>query len=383
MLNVQKYLIENGLQKLQDEFHIEIHDYPDRISLNYSQIDSIKNHPICDECRGLILRKDPQWTVIARSFNRFFNVGETDTYKSVDITKCKVQEKLDGSLLSLAWDRVKWQCSTRKMCFAEGETITGISFANIFEQAVKDTKVYEVLNQEPKHKDYTWIFELCSPLSRIVTPYSNTFVALTGARNKITDNESLSSDLDQIAEQMGVRRPKEYKCSTLKEIEDMAIALPAMDEGFVIVMEQHSGSHVRMKCKNPKYLAIAHLNNNGAISPKRILKLVMENDTAEFLSYFPEHKPYFDFVQQVWVELVTRIQATYDEHKSIKSQKDFALAIIPKCKYSFESGIMFQARKSGQNLVDIMRAFGHDKVSKGMGLKGMFQKQFKIQLEEE
>ena len=55
-MNVQKYLEENGLKKLQEEFKIVVTDYPDRVVLNYDQIDSPRFNPICDECRGLILR---------------------------------------------------------------------------------------------------------------------------------------------------------------------------------------------------------------------------------------------------------------------------------------------------------------------------------------
>lgn len=74
-MEVQKYLEIHGLEKLKQEFSIVVTDYPDRVVLNYSQIESPRFHIICDECRALILRKS-DWSVMARSFDRFYNWGE-------------------------------------------------------------------------------------------------------------------------------------------------------------------------------------------------------------------------------------------------------------------------------------------------------------------
>jgi len=101
MLNVQEYLIKNGLQKLQDEFHIEVKEYPDRVTLNYSQIDSPKFNPICDECRGLILRKGT-WEVMAMSFVRFYNFAEGIEEK----------DKLSGNQREASFDEPR----TWKLC---------------------------------------------------------------------------------------------------------------------------------------------------------------------------------------------------------------------------------------------------------------------------
>ena len=58
-MQVQKYLREHGLQKLQDEFAIKVKVYDEGlIVLNYNQIESIKSHPITVECRALILDKE-------------------------------------------------------------------------------------------------------------------------------------------------------------------------------------------------------------------------------------------------------------------------------------------------------------------------------------
>ena len=77
MMEVQKYLKENGLQKLKEEFGIEIREYPETgiCVFNYSMINSIRFNPIVDECRGLIL-KTGSWDIVSYPFNRFMNWGE-------------------------------------------------------------------------------------------------------------------------------------------------------------------------------------------------------------------------------------------------------------------------------------------------------------------
>ena len=95
IMNVQKYLKEYGLDKLVEEFSIIVTDYPDRVVLNYNQIDSPRFHPVVDECRALILRKGT-WEVMARSFDRFYNVGEGEAWKDFDFSYARFDEKLDG-----------------------------------------------------------------------------------------------------------------------------------------------------------------------------------------------------------------------------------------------------------------------------------------------
>lgn len=91
------FIKEHGLEKLQEELHIVVSDYPDRVVLNYSQIASPKLDPIVRECRALILRKS-DWSIMSRSFDRFFNYGEDQNSDSFDITKATCAEKMDGCL---------------------------------------------------------------------------------------------------------------------------------------------------------------------------------------------------------------------------------------------------------------------------------------------
>ncbi len=387
MLKVQEYLLEHGIQKLQDEFHIKVKDYEDRVVLNYNQIDSPRFHPIVDECRGLILWKK-NWEVAAQSFNRFYNVGEDPRTNEFPVhdPKTRIEEKIDGSIISLYYDRTnsKWQPATRSMAFAEGQTIWGNTFNQVFLKAIEKTCVTEFLEfvtKNGKHFGYTYVFELVSPETRVVTPFNNYDVYLIGARDEF-GKEFNGCELYGAAGNMGVKRPESFNFKSIDEMVQMANELPSMQEGFVIVNEPRDTNNFwRIKCKNTKYLAIAHMRSNGIISPKRILELVMKNDHYEYIGYFPEDKKYFDFIDVLYNKSFESVKKIWEEAKNIENQKEFALYIIPLCKYDWQKGVLFNMKK-GVSLEDAMRNCEPKKLEKSMGLKEEMKNKFNIDFEE-
>jgi hypothetical protein len=385
MLKVQEYLLANGIIKLQEEHKIEVRDYPDRVILNYSQFDSDKYNPIASECRALILRKDENWSVMAQAYVRFLNVGEDKRTAEFPITspKTRVESKIDGSLILFFWDDLnqKWQPASRSCAFAEGQTVLGNTFADVFWRAVKNSDVAKWVESNIENRKVTWIFELCSPENRVITPFENYKVVLTGARDITTGQEFNGEQLDKIAPEMKVERPERFAFKSIQEAIDKANSLSSMLEGYVLVFEEGL-SYFRLKCKNSKYLSLSNLRGNGSISPKRILKLVMENDTEEYLGYFESDRPFFDFVQTSYDEMVEHLTKTYNEYKNIENQKEFALTIIPKCVYPFEAGIMFSCRKSKKVISAALKESGNEKIAEGMKLKEKFVEKFSVKVEE-
>ena len=383
-MNVQKYLEENSIEKLQQELFIVVTDYPDRVVLNYNQIESPRFDPICDECRALILRKGT-WEVMARSFQRFYNVGEDPNTKNFLVSQARIEQKIDGSLMSVYWDGTTWCVSTRKKAFAEGTTVFGRRFADVFQEAASKTSLWTFLDENTVYQRFTWVFELVSPETRVVTPYPEPHISLITVRDNVTGNELTGRELDNYAKLMHVDRPLSYKFTTLEETIEAANKLAAMDEGFVLVEETPGLPHWRLKCKNGKHLAIAHMRENGNISPKRILKLVMENEVEEYLSYFECDKPYFDLVQEKWNDSVKRIEGLFAQYNPLESQKEFALSIIPKTVYDFEKGVLFEMRK-GKPMQAIFKAMGETaprKLADSMSLKEAIAKKFKVVIDEE
>lgn len=394
-MNVKEYIKNNGLDKLVNEFKIIVTDYPDRIVLNYNQIESPRFNSIVDECRGLILRKET-WEVLARSFNRFYNLCEgvqsdknttldvqrvatmDGSYQEtkMDINGAVIQEKLDGSLISMYFDGEKWCFATRKMAFGEGKSVFGRTFADVFKSSDEFPSVMNFVSSDDQFKKYTLVFELTGPENRVVTPYEGTHITLIGARFNEYGWEASSSFLDGWAAKMKCPRPKTYKVYSWENVMSLVSEFPSMQEGVVILFENEKG-FMRVKCKNPKYVAIAHMRENGGISPKNVLKLVMENEQHEYLKYFECDKKYFDFVEKEYKDVFDRVNRIAAETMSIEDQKTFALTIMKMTKTPIENGILFGIRK-GKSINDFLREMGAKKLSKAMNLSGKFVKEFGV-----
>lgn len=346
MLEVQKYLSNHTLQNLIDEFGIKVKEYEDRLVLNYDQIDSPKFHPIVKECRALILSYD--YKVLSRAFDRFFNLSEDPNEKEFDISSAILYEKIDGSICPCYFDGKKWQVATRGTAFGEGMSNRGNkSYRDIFFEALGSDNLDYAFANIPT--EYTVIFEMVSPETRVVKPYSESKIYLIGIRNKETGEDLPISVANDWICVPGVRwfYPKYYKFTSYDEILKSIRELPALDEGYVVVAE----GFYRIKIKNPSYLAIANLRMNGIPSDRRIAWLVWHNDYDEYLSYFPEDKTLFD----VWIEARKKLMEDINanlHHMNIKVQKDFALTIQNcKCK-----SVLFSIRKgdSLQKIFDRM-----------------------------
>lgn len=328
-MKVVEYIKEYGLDALEKNYNIMVNKYADRVVLNYSQIDSPKHDPIVKECRGLILSY-PDFNILSRSFDRFFNYGEDQNTKNFDVSKSVVFEKLDGTLINLYFDGNAWQFATRKMAFAEGYNTFGNSvYQNMCFQALKDMGIDWDKFTLNLNKNNTYIFELTSPYNRVVKHYNDTKLTHLDTRNKFTG--------DYIDEELeGFPVPNIYNLDK-DNIFDSLKELPSMDEGYVCVLDKW-----RIKIKNPSYLAIAHLRENGIISEKRICYLVVQNDYEEYLSYFPEDEHLFLPYIEKFNNIVDEINETWFNVKDIKDQKEFAMKVKDK-SYGF---VLFQLKKN-------------------------------------
>lgn len=328
-MKVIEYIKEHGLDALEKNYSIKVNRYVDRVVLNYNQIDSPKHDPIVKECRALILSY-PDFNILSRSFDRFFNYGEDQNTKDFDVSKSIVYEKLDGTLINLYYDEKTWHFATRKMAFAEGYNTFGSStYQSMCLQALNDMDIdfYEFTSK--LNKDFTYIFEITSPKNRVVKHYHETKLTHLATRNKLTGDY-----VDEVLE--GFPVPKIYKLDADNIFESLK-ELPAMDEGYVCAI----GSW-RIKIKNPSYLAISNLRENAIISEKRICYLVVQNDFEEYLGYFPEDEhlfiPYIDKYESIMLDIKT----LWDEVKGIEDQKEFAMKVKDK-PYGF---VLFQLRKN-------------------------------------
>lgn len=297
------------------------------------KIDSKFSQPLVHECRGLILREE-DWTVACFPFVKFFNHGEGYA-ADIDWPSARIQEKLDGSIIKLWWDRDHWWLSTngvidaRKCALFNDLSESNRTYYDLFNEAAVECLDYSLLN-----KDHTYMFELVSPFNRVVVPYKETKIYHIGTRDNKTFKEL---DVD-----IGVPKPQAYRFNSLPEVLDSAKNLPFNEEGYVVVDKNWN----RIKIKSPAYVSVHHLANNGRVNKKRIIELIMINEHEEFLVYFPEYKEHVDKVLTDMENFYKKIEQDIEKFlsKNYIDRKALALDVI---KNATHQGVIF-AIKDGK-----------------------------------
>jgi hypothetical protein len=288
------------------------------------------------ECRGLILDKFTL-KVLCRSFDRFFNYGEDPDSESFDIRNSIVFEKVDGSLLRF-WhsERDGWNVATRQMAYAEGNTSAGRTFADVVYDAIgtKD------LNRFMKgcKTDVTYICELVSSETRVVKSYGAPALYALACRDNNTGEYKTDEFCELFAMEKEIRVPKKYSFDSIQNCLDSMKYLKEQDEGYVARV-----GDFRLKIKNPAYIALSTLRNNGCLSRAKIIQLIMSGESSEYLSVFPEDKYMFDPYEEKLDTLCGKLVDEYDLVKDIVDQKEFAIAI----KNSVVAPFLFTMRKEG------------------------------------
>jgi hypothetical protein len=308
--------------------------------------------------------------------------------RELDIKEAKIYHKMDGTLINIYWDKFNncWQCATRGMAFAEGGNEFCDSFATLVKSAKEYNDIISVLDAFSKSvhhfKSLTFIFELTSPFNRIVTPYDETHLTLLAVKNYM-GFEYPRGILEEYAKHMKCKLPSYYTVNSGEELLNMVNEFPSMQEGVVLVWENDSYiGYTRIKCKNLKYVAIHNMRGNGLISVNRILTLVMQNETSEYLSYFQCDKPYFDFVEEEYNKFVNEVKLVYSRCKDIENQKDFAISIMSDVSNKSFTAYLFNLRKgvSLESQLETMSKAEHSvkKLSEVLDLKNKFMKKFNI-----
>jgi len=231
------------------------------------------------QCRGIIFDKNTLKPVCIPFF-KFGNYLE-NYVPNMDWKSVRIEEKIDGSLIKV-WYHNGWHISTNGSidAFNTDLMVNDLlikdcpykNFGDLFESVI-NLKNYNL------NKNYTYMFELASPYNQVVIKYDKIEVYHIGTRNNLTYQE--------IIEDIGVKKPKIYEIAKdLKTIIEQANMFKGEKEGFVVVDKDWN----RVKIKSEDYVKAHYIKNNGNISKNRLVKLILENETEEFLTYCPEFK---------------------------------------------------------------------------------------------
>ncbi len=351
MLKVQEYL-KGGktFDDLSKELGIACTFHPTEplVTINYDQIESPKSHPVVRECRGLVLHKDT-FDVIAKSFNRFFNIGEMiDEFKDFDFSNFVVDEKVDGSLVSIYKYNGKVRINTRGS-FAQGnlEGYDG-TWEHAISSALGDEtkkKIEEILNSHPY---LTLVCEYCSLYNKIVRNYNTPTVYLLTVFDYCDELDW--NKTDYIAGQLGMKRPIRYEFKSIEQIEKFVNEIGDTDATFEgVVIRDINGN--RWKLKNSRYISLHRLKGNGNVFLyKNLLPFALSGESAELLTYYPEAEERYRYVESKVNESFADLKKTFLESKEIIDQKTFALSI--KGKTPFTSILFTLKKKFGKDATE-------------------------------
>lgn len=272
------------------------------VIFNYNQLSSDFAINMVRECRGIIF-KEGEWEYpVCHAFDKFGNYGEAYV-PNMDWSTVKVSEKIDGSIMKLWCCNNCWHLSTNGNIDAEDAPIPDIrkeTFAQVFWEAVRDDLPYPRLDviewMNELNPEYTYIFELVSPYTRVVIPYANTNVYFLGARNNISGQQfgcDTASAMMMHCEMFP--RPKLYPMRTLEEISTAANALPWNEEGYVCYDKNFN----RCKIKSPKYVMAHFARNNNVITRWHLIDVILKGEMNEFLIYASDYKDQMEWTKNL------------------------------------------------------------------------------------
>jgi hypothetical protein len=263
------------------------------------------SNPIVQEARGIILDKTT-YDVVCYPFRKFGNSHESYADK-IEWSTARVLEKMDGSIIKLWFNPYtnSWQFSTNGMIDAKNAIHnSGKSFYSLVESCDNYNNIpFDILN-----KDYTYIFELTSPLNQVVVQYSESLLYHIGTRNNKTGYE--------LEANIGIIKPKEYALHSLTDcitaVQKLNFSDSTEHEGFVVV----DASYNRIKIKSPEYIFCHHLINNNCLDYKEIALMLRVDDIS------------IETIKKQYPHYISMINEVEERYSTIKREITDAVAYV-------------------------------------------------------
>ena len=312
------------------------------IMFKYSQIDSDFNLRIVRECRGLILNEDTN-EIVSFPFTKFGNFGESYC-PNIDWTTARCGEKIDGSLVKIVNVGDNLLISTNGTILASNAPIAeqigckystfGDIVADVLDNILEKSGWQKKLQEEGLgalwEEGYTYMFELCSPWTRVVVPHKENKLYFLGKRNNKTFEETYFTD-DPIMSKI-FDTPRVFPLKSIDECLAATKEMPWDEEGYVVCDSKFN----RVKVKSPSYVAAHHLKGNGTMSYSRAIELVRSNEIEEICKYFEEFRAALEECKTRFWKLVEDTEKAWSDYlkidASLPTRKDKALWITKNFK---------------------------------------------------
>ncbi len=320
----------------------EMFDGRNLIMFKYSQIDSDFNIKLVRECRGIIFDEDT-WEPVSVPFFKFGNYGE-NYCPEIDWSTARCGEKVDGSLVKIVNIGDNLLISTNGTILAYKAPISeqigcryenfGDLVADVLDEVLIKSGWQKKLQEEGLcalwEEGYTYMFELCSPWTRVVVPHKENKLYFLGKRNNKTFEETYFTD-DPVFSKL-FDTPHVYSLKSIDECLAATKDMPWDEEGYVVCDAQFN----RVKVKSPAYVAVHHLKGNNTMSYSRAIELVRSNEIDEICQYFEEFRSGLEECKERFWKLVHESEDAWNEYlkidASLPTRKDKAMWITKNFK---------------------------------------------------
>jgi len=342
-LAIQKWIDQYGIEQLEQQLGILVKQKDDLILLKYNQIESDKSKHEVQECRGLILSL-PDLHIVNYVFKKFFNLGEGPADK-IDWNDAIVYKKWDGSLINIWFWNGEWRMSTSGVIDGTVEIEPCLTFNKLLHQTIK--KVYGKTWQEFTQdfdKDCCYAFELCTPYNIVVTQHQTWHLPIIGIRNRL----SLQEIAPENSEINWLHICESFPLSDLESIQQTFQTLDWQNEGYIVRSKKlYNDRFLRIKIKNPKYVAVHHLK--GGLGLHHAMQVVKDNEIDEFLIYFAERSDEILHLQREWKSLKSLLlfqwQILLNSGQGYDTMKAYALDVQAKIDKKWQ-GLMYKLKQN-------------------------------------
>lgn len=273
------------------------------------------DHPARVECRGL--KFDADGPVLARPFQKFFNVGERAGVMPHELDFSQphvVMDKLDGSMIHPALVDGEVVFMTR---MGRTDVARACESLHLTDRLKRAFALYCSGQCTP-------IFEWTAPQNRIVVPYPESRLTLLAARNNVSGTYLSRALLHDLAASLGAPLVGEH--APHASATDLVAAARAMRgaEGFVVAF----AGGLMVKAKAEEYV-LKHRAKESVLQEKNVLALVLRDDIDDVLPLLEdsdrvEVERYRSAVL-AGVEQSARTLAEFVERHSDMDQKGFAV----------------------------------------------------------
>jgi hypothetical protein len=352
MLKVQEYLLTHSFTELFNEHGVNVRPSTDfsKWSLNYDQLAAKAGDPLADECRGLVLRPASRitdlativgsTTIVARPMDRFYNAGDSNA-APIDWSTSRIQEKLDGTMTILYFDFVKneWCVGTRSVCEADvvfGDCVSPLkenTFRELFFYAADKSKSdyfpsvdhwLDYLHSDKLARNCTYIFELTSPINRVVVKYGDYRITLLAVRETATGHYMSPDKLRKV----GMPVVTEWPLKTLADIEAFLLdSDPAKVEGAVVI----DANNNRLKVKSKQWVLASRAKDSVSVSKRNALQCIIDGTLDDVLPLLDDGlQEYLRKMQEKTAAYCKQIDSTFAAVRAASASSDrkaFALGV--------------------------------------------------------